>query len=196
VSIPVLQTGCDPIPSPGLTQAPKLLDRLRMALEARRYRPETVGRFIEWNRQFILYHDKRHPETMGREEIEAFLAQLAQLRYGVELQAQARQALAFLYREVLGQVLPWPEIARTRGGGAAEESGAAPPKLLDRARAVLRGRRYSLRTEECYVAWLRRYILAILAGLATATDPERAARMTLVVKIATRRSRVCRRGPP
>jgi Phage integrase, N-terminal SAM-like domain len=135
----------------------------RSTLDARRYRPNTVGRFVEWNRRFILFHNLRHPETMGRTEVEAFLDHLAELRYGAELQAQARQAVAFLYREVLGCVLPWPEIARVRSPApptplpeGARGEVREQPKLLDRARAVLRTRRYSLRTEECYVEWMRR----------------------------------------
>src|SRR5882724_4947563 len=32
------------------------------------------------------------------------------------------------------------------------------PRLLDRVRAALRARHYSRRTEEAYVAWIRRYI--------------------------------------
>lgn len=34
-----------------------------------------------------------------------------------------------------------------------------PPRLLDRVREALRLRHYSPRTEEAYVAWIRRYIL-------------------------------------
>jgi len=34
-----------------------------------------------------------------------------------------------------------------------------PPKLLDRLRQAARVRHYSLRTEEAYVAWVRRFIL-------------------------------------
>src|SRR2546423_13149844 len=33
------------------------------------------------------------------------------------------------------------------------------PKLLEQVRQLLRARRYSLRTEEAYVGWIRRYIL-------------------------------------
>ncbi len=33
-----------------------------------------------------------------------------------------------------------------------------PPKLLDRVRIAIRTRHYSLRTEEAYVGWIRRYI--------------------------------------
>ena len=35
----------------------------------------------------------------------------------------------------------------------------SPPKLLDRVRDAVRTRHYSRRTEEAYVAWIRRYIL-------------------------------------
>jgi len=33
------------------------------------------------------------------------------------------------------------------------------PKLLDRVRQLMRLRHYSLRTEEAYIGWIRRYIL-------------------------------------
>ena len=33
------------------------------------------------------------------------------------------------------------------------------PKLLDRVRAAIRTRHYSLRTEEAYVGWTKRFIL-------------------------------------
>ena len=38
-------------------------------------------------------------------------------------------------------------------------SASGKPKLLDPVRQLLRLRHYSLRTEEAYVAWIRRYIL-------------------------------------
>lgn len=34
-----------------------------------------------------------------------------------------------------------------------------PPKLLDQVRQVLRTNHYSLRTEEAYVDWIKRFIL-------------------------------------
>ena len=36
---------------------------------------------------------------------------------------------------------------------------AEPPRFLDQVRATMRARRYSLRTETAYVAWVRRFIL-------------------------------------
>jgi len=38
-------------------------------------------------------------------------------------------------------------------------SAPQPPRLLDRVRAACRLRHYSLRTEEAYVAWIKRFIL-------------------------------------
>jgi len=38
-------------------------------------------------------------------------------------------------------------------------SPAGKPKLLEQARRLLRLRHYSLRTEEAYLAWMKRFIL-------------------------------------
>jgi integron integrase len=46
-------------------------------------------------------------------------------------------------------------------GGPAGPQAPSPgqPRLLDRVRFAIRARHYSLRTEEAYVAWIRRFIL-------------------------------------
>ena len=56
---------------------------------------------------------------------------------------------------------------KSRGGntlinkvGAAPGTGAGEPRLLDQVRARLRLKHYSLRTEDAYIYWIRRYILA------------------------------------
>jgi hypothetical protein len=41
----------------------------------------------------------------------------------------------------------------------SENSSPPKPKLLDRAREILRANYYSRRTEEVYVGWMRRFIL-------------------------------------
>jgi integron integrase len=53
-------------------------------------------------------------------------------------------------------VVPFPRPSSGQPSGPRAEP--APPRLLDRVRAVLRARHYSRRTEESYVAWIRRYI--------------------------------------
>ena len=57
-------------------------------------------------RQFILFHDKKHPREMGTEEVHEFLAHLATVRnVAVATQNQALNALVFLYGQVLHQPL-------------------------------------------------------------------------------------------
>jgi len=38
-------------------------------------------------------------------------------------------------------------------------AGQSPPRLLDQVREVIRTRHYSIRTEQAYVQWIRRFIL-------------------------------------
>jgi hypothetical protein len=40
----------------------------------------------------------------------------------------------------------------------AGQADAPKPRLLDRVRAALRARHYSRRTEDTYIAWIKRYI--------------------------------------
>jgi len=45
-------------------------------------------------------------------------------------------------------------------GVTAEQAGPQAPRLLDEVRRKLRVKHYSLRTEQAYVGWIRRFILA------------------------------------
>jgi hypothetical protein len=56
---------------------PRLLDRVRDAIRSRHYSLRTEQAYIFWVRRFILFHRKRHPETMGEPEISEFLTHLA-----------------------------------------------------------------------------------------------------------------------
>lgn len=87
---------------------PKLLDQLRAAIRVRHYSIRTEEAYVDWARRYILFHDKRHPKDMGPVELTAFLTHLATERgVAASTQNQAKSALLFLYREVLGQELPW-----------------------------------------------------------------------------------------
>lgn len=68
----------------------------------RHYSPKTAKSYIYWNRQFILFHKKRHPESMGKKEIEAFLNHLVTNRsLSASSQSQALNAIIFMYKHVL-----------------------------------------------------------------------------------------------
>lgn len=97
-------------PAPDLSDAaaPPAPDRMREAIRLRHYSLRTEDTYVDWARRFILFHGKRHPDTMGAKEVEAFLTHLATERnVAPSTQNQAKAALLFLYREVLGIQLPW-----------------------------------------------------------------------------------------
>ena len=64
-------------------------------------------------------------------------------------------------REAAGSVRYPVERGRARRLAVGEPApeGASRPRLLDRVRDALRARHYSRRTEDAYVAWIRRYII-------------------------------------
>lgn len=63
---------------------------------------------MDWIKRFIWFHGKRHPKEMGAPEVEAFLSHLAVERSVLaSTQNQAKSALLFLYKEVLGIQLSW-----------------------------------------------------------------------------------------
>lgn len=99
-----------------MTQPPKLLDRLRDAIRSRHYSPRTEEAYLMWAKRFILFHNKRHPSSMGAEEVNAFLSSLAiDDHVAASTQNQALNALLFLYRHVLQDPLPWlQDVIRAR----------------------------------------------------------------------------------
>jgi len=80
----------------------KLLDRVRYRIRLKGYSIRTEQSYVSWIRRFILFHNKRHPQDMGKGEIEAYLTHLAVTRHvSPSTQNQAFNALLFLYRNVL-----------------------------------------------------------------------------------------------
>ncbi len=51
----------------------KLLDRARYSIRLKGYSICTEQSYVSWIRRFILFHNKRHPQDMGKNEIEAHL---------------------------------------------------------------------------------------------------------------------------
>lgn len=94
----------------------KLLDQVRSKLRLKHYSIRTEQAYTGWIRRFIIFHDMRHPGTMGKKEIESFLSDLAEKRnITASTQNQALASLLFLYKEVLGIDLPWlDEVTRAK----------------------------------------------------------------------------------
>ena len=99
-----------------MDEKPRLLDELRDQIRLKHYSIRTERVYCEWVKQFIRFHNYRHPEEMGAAEVEAFLSDLAVHRnVAASTQNQALAALLFLYKQVLKLDLPWlGEVVRAK----------------------------------------------------------------------------------
>jgi site-specific recombinase XerD len=74
----------------------------------RHYSIRTEDSYVQWVKRFILFHGKKHSSAMGSEEINEYLTHLAVKRHvSASTQSQALAAILFLYRDVLGEEVPW-----------------------------------------------------------------------------------------
>lgn len=91
-----------------INSEPKLLDQVRGKIRLKHYSIRTEQAYLDWIKRFILHFDKEHPKNLGAENVEQFLTYLAvEGKVAASTQNQAKSALLFLYREVLGIELPW-----------------------------------------------------------------------------------------
>lgn len=87
---------------------PKLLDQVAARIRVKHYSRRTEQAYLDWIKRYILHHGKRHPKDLGSAEVEGFLSHLAVARnVSSSTQNQAKSAILFLYKEVLGVDLPW-----------------------------------------------------------------------------------------
>ena len=92
-----------PKPKKLLEQAcTELVECVSDAIRLKQYSYKTEQSYLNWIKQYILFHDKKHPKDMGATEVEAFLTYLAvERKVAASTQNQALSAILFLYREVL-----------------------------------------------------------------------------------------------
>ena len=82
--------------------AKKFLDTVRECIRIKHYSYSTEKSYLYWIKQFILYHNKRHPTEMGVKEIEMFLSHLAiECNIAASTQNVALNAILFMYKKVL-----------------------------------------------------------------------------------------------
>src|SRR5438552_3005756 len=95
-----------PVPQPGSSSSPKLLDRLTAALHERNYTPALIHAYRDWVRRYIYFHKKRHPAELGSEDVAAFLDYLAGPgEASLFERAEAGKALRFLHDVLLEKPL-------------------------------------------------------------------------------------------
>ena len=89
-------------------EPPRLLNRVRDRIRYKHYSIRTEQAYVDWIKRFIYFHGKRHPSELGPADVEAFLTELAVSRnVAASTQNQAKSAILFLYKEVIGVDLPW-----------------------------------------------------------------------------------------
>ena len=82
------------------------LNSIRIDMRQKGYALKTEKTYLHWIKRFILFHQKRHPQVMGSEEVRQFLSFLANDKHvAINTQKIALNALAFLYNKFLQQPL-------------------------------------------------------------------------------------------
>lgn len=83
------------------------VDRMADVMVRQHYSPRSVEAYLAWLGQFLRFHGKRDPATLNHDAVAEFLSALAiRRRVSASTQNQARSALAFYFRHVLGAPLP------------------------------------------------------------------------------------------
>ena len=101
---------------PDVGSRPKLLDRVRQAIQTRHYSRRTAEAYVHWIRRYIVFHGKKHPSILSAPDISAFLTWLAvERQVSASTQNQALSAVLFLYKAVLGiEIGMVPSVVRAR----------------------------------------------------------------------------------
>ena len=90
-----------------IATSPKLLDQVRDRVRLKHYSLRTEQAYIGWIKRYIIFHNKRHPQEMGKLELESFLTSLAVERnVSASTQTQALSALLFYIKRC------WPRSFR------------------------------------------------------------------------------------
>ncbi|MBW7889147.1 MAG: phage integrase N-terminal SAM-like domain-containing protein [Bacteroidetes bacterium] len=79
----------------------KLIDNVRECMRLKHLSIRTEEAYIYWIREYILFHQKRHPQSLTEQDIRAFLSYLARVKnVSSSTQNQVLNALIFLYENV------------------------------------------------------------------------------------------------
>ncbi len=84
----------------------RFINQLRLTIRNQGLSFETEKTYVHWVLRFIRFHDLKHPNDLGAEEVEAFLGDLAEnKRCAVATQRVALNALVFLFQRHLDKPL-------------------------------------------------------------------------------------------
>jgi integron integrase len=136
--------------------------------------PARIEWFVRWAQRFARAAPGVPLRTRTEAHVRAFLTDLKGQAHVEPWQVeQAQEALRVLYQECLPLpwARPWPWQTHTpetvkgllqresfRDALSARAVDAAHQEMLNRLRTELRARHYSLRTEQAYEHWMRRFV--------------------------------------
>ena len=84
----------------------KLLEQVSDKIRLRHYSYRTEKTYKHWIKQYILFHNKTHPEKLNGDALNAYLTYLAKEKHvSASTQNLARNAVLFLYRHVINKDL-------------------------------------------------------------------------------------------
>lgn len=107
----------DDIPPPLPANPTRFMDQLRDSMRSRHLAYRTEKTYCSWIKDFIYFHQKRHPLDMGAIEVDAWLSYLANQRnVAINTQKTALNAIVFLYKHFLHKDLGQLAFTRTNKG--------------------------------------------------------------------------------
>lgn len=107
----------DDIPYPLPAKPERFMDRLRAFMRAKHLAYRTEKTYCGWIVDFIRFNQRQHPESLGKEHVDAWLSHLANNRnVAINTQKTALNAVVFLYKQFLNRDLGQFEFTRTNKG--------------------------------------------------------------------------------
>ncbi|MFA0811997.1 integron integrase [Microbulbifer epialgicus] len=93
----------DDIPLPISQKSSRFMDRLRIFMRSKYLAYKTEQTYCYWVKDFIRFNRMRHPERLGKTEVNNWLSHLAANRsVSVNTQKTALNAVIFLYKQFMG----------------------------------------------------------------------------------------------
>jgi integron integrase len=92
----------------------KFMDDLRDKIRVKQYAYKTEKTYLDWVEWFIRFHSLRHPNDMGKVEIESFVTNLAKTGVSASTQNQALAAILFMYRAMFDREFEGIEAVRAK----------------------------------------------------------------------------------
>ncbi|VAX28091.1 Integron integrase IntIPac [hydrothermal vent metagenome] len=95
---------------------PKLLTVIKNKMRVSSYSPKTIDAYALWIKDFVRFNNMKHPNELGKIEVEKYLTYLAVERnVSASTQNQALSAILYLYKNIIIRDIGWlDDVVRAR----------------------------------------------------------------------------------